>query len=270
MRPREARLSRCLQIIEETGEIEPCVALYPDLESELRQYGGTLSTLASAAPSQSSAAAQSVSRQTTFSVLAQPPVNTTSTGNFVRRAIGGFAVLALLLAGAAGATAATPGGISEMGPVSEVLAAVGIIERKDSGESPPSQQGVEPAGGESGRGVSGDIHEAIETTEPGSERGIAVSEAACEAAHDSGRLPEKAAAAKAGQDKEARHCTHPNADATPGNGNSNGPKPEKQPPEKQPPEKQPKEPGKPGETPGAGNQGGGPPGGEPPGKSKKP
>jgi len=69
-----------------------------------------------------------------------------------------------------------------------------------------------------GQSVSQAVHDAIASSTPGPDRGIAVSEAACTAAHDRSTLPEGAQNAPGQQDREPKDCTHPNADGTPGNG----------------------------------------------------
>jgi hypothetical protein len=65
-----------------------------------------------------------------------------------------------------------------------------------------------------GQSVSNAVQDAISSTTPGPERGQAVSEAACTAAHDRTTLPQGAQDAKGQQNKDPKDCTHPNADAT--------------------------------------------------------
>jgi hypothetical protein len=171
-----------------------------------------------------------------------------------------------------------------MGLVSNVLSAVGLVDEHESNEIGDSGPGIQQDG--VGRGVNVDVGEAIEGSEPGPERGIAVSEAACEAAHDTERLPEQAAAAREEHGPEAKDCEHPNADGTPGAGHGSG-KPEGVPAGKpeEPPGKPEEPPGKPSEKPGGGPpasvptptaggssnpQGGGPPVGGPPGQQNQP
>jgi hypothetical protein len=77
-----------------------------------------------------------------------------------------------------------------------------------------------------GGAVSQAVHDAIASSTPGPGRGIAVSEAACAAAHDRSTLPEGAQNAPGQQDREPKDCAHPNADGTPGKGNQPGGAPE--------------------------------------------
>ncbi|HLF75870.1 MAG TPA: hypothetical protein VJB57_00120 [Dehalococcoidia bacterium] len=123
------------------------------------------------------------------------------------RAVAAVAALTLLAAGAVGAGAA--GGANVPGPVNDVLSKVGISNDAQSPQSTDNH----------GSAVSDGVHQAIATTTPGPERGVAVSEAACEAAHDRSTLPQGAQDAPGQADKEPKDCTHPNADGTPGAGN---------------------------------------------------
>jgi hypothetical protein len=63
--------------------------------------------------------------------------------------------------------------------------------------------------GEHGTAVSDAVHQAKEDLEEGDKVGPAVSEAACEAAHDRSTLPEGAQNAPGQQDREPKDCTHP-------------------------------------------------------------
>jgi hypothetical protein len=85
-------------------------------------------------------------------------------------------------------------------------------------EEPESDEPAEPLeeddNGNHGQNVSEKVHDAIENTDPGPERGHAVSEAACEAAHDRTTLPQGAQNAPGKQnkpDKPEKDCTHPNS-----------------------------------------------------------
>jgi len=82
-----------------------------------------------------------------------------------------------------------------------------------------------------GQSVSKAVHDAIASTTPGPERGEAVSEAACTAAHDGSTLPGGAQNAPGQADREAKDCTHPSNAGDDGedegedegqSGNSNG------------------------------------------------
>jgi hypothetical protein len=64
-----------------------------------------------------------------------------------------------------------------------------------------------------GESVSDAVHKAQAETTPGPERGRAVSEAACEAAHDRETLPAKAKKTPPGREgKDPKDCTHPNSE----------------------------------------------------------
>ena len=99
--------------------------------------------------------------------------------------------LALLIAGAIGAGAASGGA-----PMSEVLGVLGL------GATPGDTHGT---------AVSGAVGDAIASSTPGAGRGAAISLAACLAAHDRTTLPPGAQAAPGQQDKEPKVC----ATATP-------------------------------------------------------
>lgn len=96
-------------------------------------------------------------------------------------ATGGVALTLVLAVGAGAAP-------SPFSPVSEVLG----------------------LGGEHGAAVSDAVHQAKATVEDGDQIGVAVSEAACEAAHDRSTLPDGAQNAPGQQaDAPVKDCTHP-------------------------------------------------------------
>ena len=123
------------------------------------------------------------------------------------RAAVGLAAIGLLASGAVGAGAAG-GGINSSGPVNHALSRVGVVEKAQTPQSEDNH----------GSDVSEKVHQAIESSTPGAGRGQAVSEAACEAAHNKLTLPTPAQAAPGHNKENEKDCEHPNADGTPGRG----------------------------------------------------
>ena len=206
----EERLAECFRLFDETGDVARCLARYPDLSDELTTRLDAFGSLSAMRPPEPPSLSQSSSRRVLQSSLAaeQQKRRGIMGGLAIGRVAGALAVLTLLAVGAMGASAAS-GGVNSPGRVNDVLSAVGITEHARN----------------HGSDVSESVHEAIEATEPGPERGIAVSEAACEAAHDMSTLPEGAQNAPGQEGREPKDCAHPNADGTPGAGEGAG-KPE--------------------------------------------
>jgi hypothetical protein len=176
--------------------------------------------------------------------------------------------------------------MSNLGPVSEVLSAVGLVDSSEANEAEESEAGAPGSTGEeaagSAIGTSEDVQIAIEETDPGPQRGIAVSEAACESARDANEPPDAAQE----NNGAAKECVHPNADGVPGagpqnenrpanpGGNGGSSKPEEPPgkPGEVPSGAPAEPPGKPPETGGGGGSenSGGSQKSDAPGQSKKP
>ncbi len=239
MNQREIQLAECLKLLEETGDMDRSLALHPHLKDDLEAFAQTMGLLSTAKPAHAAALSQTASRQQLLSTLQLLSSRRFPfVGGLLTRTGAAIAVLGLLFAGAVGVSAST-GGLAGLGPVSDVLSAVGLVS-----DSP-------------GAAVSNDVEKAIDDSVPGPGRGKAVSEAACAAAHDADRLPDQAtnppgpdgkelpdavATARARQSEgDSKDCTLPNADATSGVDGEPATKPQKQ----QSEHGKPAEPGKP-------------------------
>ena len=202
----EKALADCHSVLEETGDLQACLNLYPDLDGEIRAHFALAGRLTANSPPPPGPSAAASGRQSLLSALAvSQPVGSAMPARFslLRPA----AVLAgfVLLAGAGvGASAASGGAVPLPGPVSDVLDVVGL------GQS------------EHGKGVSDAVHDAIDGSTPGPGRGQAVSTAACEAAHDRGTLPSGAQSAPGQQDRPPRECATPSPGASAESPSSDG------------------------------------------------
>jgi hypothetical protein len=195
--------------------MDRCLREYADLEQELRTHLATLDRLSMPIPAQPASASQAQSRRLVLSSL-QPETR----GQKMFQGLSGkaavlLAALGLMSVGTLGAAAA--GGVNGHGPVNDVLSSIGVVERASSTATDEDEDAdVKNHGSD----VSQKVHDAIASTTPGPGRGIAVSQAACEAAHDRTTLPTPAQNAPGQKDRTPKPelCVHPNADGTPGRG----------------------------------------------------
>ncbi len=187
MQSKDARLIECLRLLEETGDIERCRGLYPDLGEALSEHASTANGLVALIPPTSSAQSQSSSRRQLLSSLSTMPGGTPLWQRILtKKAAFLAAAAAIFVVGVAGASAAT--GTSLPQPVNQVLGTLGLA----SYHSQDVQQKVQ---------------DAIDSTEPGPERGRAVSQAACDAAQNRDNLPEGAMDAPGQDDKDTKDCS---------------------------------------------------------------
>lgn len=172
----EARLAECLRVLEETGDLDRCLELYPELASELREHTVAVQALAALAPPSPREQPRLSSRRLLLSSLASREEG----GQGLLRTLFGKKAAAIaagaVMLFAAASVGASPIETPLSHPVNDVLDTLGL-----GADSP-------------GKPVRDAVHDAIESTDPGPERGKAVSQAACEAAHDPERLPENARA----------------------------------------------------------------------------
>ena len=176
---RDDRLTECFRLLEETGDIERCLAAYPDLRDDILPHARIARSLAALRPGQPPASAVVTSRRLLLSSLTSEPGGMTMPRRFaLGRVAASFAALTLLAFGALGASAAA-GGPS---PLPDVLDSLGV------------------AGGNHGPSVRDAVHDAIDNGDP-------VGPAACEAAHDRTTLPTPAQGApgQEGKDKECKN-----------------------------------------------------------------
>lgn len=207
MKSSEMRLSECLRLLEETQDIDRCVALYPDLEQDIRASLAAISQLRRINSSVPELSGIDASRRSLFSALAAKQGGHSVIRNLLQgRALAGLAALGIIAFGAVGAGAS--GAATESGPLNDVLSHVGVVEKSDHGSA-----------------VRDAVHEAKETTPPGPERGRAVSEAACTAAHDRSTLPAGAQNAPGQEGRDPKDCdkatesqSQPDDDDKPGRG----------------------------------------------------
>ena len=161
---RDDRLTECFRLLEETGDIERCLAAYPDLRDDILPHARIARSLAALRPGQPPASAVVTSRRLLLSSLTSEPGGMTMPRRFaLGRVAASFAALTLLAFGALGASAAA-GGPS---PLPDVLDSLGV------------------AGGNHGPSVRDAVHEAIDNDQP-------VGTAARDAAKNRCTLPDPA------------------------------------------------------------------------------
>ena len=218
----ERALSECYRLIEETGDAQACLERYPELAKEIEDYLRVRRIIAAASPSTPRPAARDAGQRLLLSALArgQHGGHTMFPRLSPFRLAGALAGLTLAAGLAVGAGAAT-GGVSAPAPVNSLLSKVGITHTASHGGSSHGEEAETPTLGAHGGAVSDAVHDAQATATPGPGRGQAVSEAACEEAHDRSTLPEGAQAAPGQEGRSPKDCTHPNADGTPGAGKGN-------------------------------------------------
>ena len=222
----EARLAECFRLLEETGDVERCFALYPDLQEEIELHLQAFEALAALKPAPPPASSAATSRRLLLSSLAtEPETAGWLRRNLPRRFAPALTAMALLIVATAGAGAAG-GGVSGPGLLNEVLSQLGIVDEAE-----------QPADGDNhGSNVSGNVHEAIESSTPGEGRGAAVSEAACEAAHDRSTLPTPAQGAAGQEGSDPKDCGDGDEDGAgadePEDANGQGDKDKGKPPDK--------------------------------------
>ena len=107
---RDDRLTECFRLLEETGDIERCLAAYPDLRDDILPHARIARSLAALRPGQPPAAALATSRRLLLSSLTSEPGGMTMPRRFaLGRVAASFAALTLLAFGALGASAAADG-----------------------------------------------------------------------------------------------------------------------------------------------------------------
>jgi hypothetical protein len=190
----ETRFAECLRLLEETGDVDRCLQLYPDLGRQLREHLAATSHLSSLAPPSPPPELQNSGRRLLLSSLSRIPEGIPMWKRVLSNKAAALAAAGtLFVLGTVGAGAATGSPFTE--PVNDVLDNLGL-------------------GADHGQTVSEDGHKAkADAVENGDKVGPAVSEAACEAAHDKETLPEGAQAAPGHNKDQEKDCTHPsNAD----------------------------------------------------------
>lgn len=193
MSPAEEPLAACLRLLEETGDVERCLQIYPDQAEALKRHLATVAELSMLGPSGPAAAPMARSRHLLLSSMTQ---NTGGRGMLLRmlsgKAAGALAALALAAVGTVGVSA-TSGGVNQAGPVNDVLSSVGVVDR------------AQPAPGDDNHGanVSNEVHDAQQSATPGAGLGLT----ACEAARDRSTLPTPAQNAPGLQGANSPDCS---------------------------------------------------------------
>jgi hypothetical protein len=202
---REETLADCYRLLEQTGDLEACFRRYPELRADLEADLLLHEKLASFAPP--APLGEAAGRRLLLGQLAVRNEALQSRGvlGFRPLRLAGLAAgLALLGASVVGA-GASPNIPSVVGGLPEqALQQIEKVSRGKPATVPPAHsQGSKPnqtvapdvvlpqqvGEGEHGASVSDAVREAIDGTDPGPERGQAVAQAACEAAHDRSTLP---------------------------------------------------------------------------------
>jgi hypothetical protein len=210
---RERILAECYRIIEETGDLEAWFARFPEaraeIEADLELIARIRAGVRTPAPLK-----VSTGRQQVLSHLAMRRSTALRRHKGVigrLRWLGAAAGLALVASAVVGAGAAPdiPSLLSGLGVFDRVPEhARQKLETIQRGGVPASVTPLAHEGGENhGGAVSEAVHEAIESTDPGPERGRTVRQAACEAAHDRSTLPTPAQNAPGLADKDREFCT---------------------------------------------------------------
>ena len=163
----EIRLEEALRLLEDSRDIEQSKQEFPDhaafLEDYWRMKGALWSKAQSLRPADSAAEARS-RLLSAVSADRKPHSWLLHPLKLGAVLLGG----GLILTAALGASAA---GVETPRPASQILGSLGITTQRH------------------GEAVSGTVHEALTQVPPGPERGRAVAEAACKAAHDRSTLP---------------------------------------------------------------------------------
>ncbi len=249
----QERLSECYRLLDESGDVEDCLARYPELADEIQAYAGVRRFVLDRLPDGPDPHALAAGRALLSAAAAGPHGGLRMLpGLSLSRLAAAFAGLVLVGGAVVGAAAATDGA-GLPGPVNRALSSVGITDRADESAATPAAE-LPAAGAEStaaatpgahGDAVSDAVHTAIAGTTPGPGRGDAVSDAACAAAHDRSNLPEGAQNAPGQQDRTPSACDHGAGDDSAAGAT---PAPTDTPPAGEPD-------ARPGNGPGAGNQG---------------
>jgi hypothetical protein len=249
MGERRARtLAEFYRRLDETGQADDFVAAHPELEEEIRAHLLLRQDLTGLRAEGPEPVVVATKRRL---VLSSIPSNAVSEGERMSlkkltRVAGPIAALcvfavAALSAGAASGTVNVPGvsnvlGMSEQGGPS--TPGPSNSEHNQKGKPAGTEDVIDDSVGATegtptdplspdatptpthGQVVSTAVHGAIASSTPGPERGIAVSQAACTAAHDRTTLPQGAQQAPGQAERTPTACVHPNADGTPGKGHA--------------------------------------------------
>jgi hypothetical protein len=180
---REGSLRTCLDDLERTGDLERLAQQYPQFGPEMQSFLITRHLLDGTIPQLDNDKLLNLKHEFLATITAARPKGVF--GMLPVRLAALLGIGGVLVAASLGASAAGLGPAPRAG---EVLESMGVH----------------------GRSVSDAVHEAIEGTSPGPERGEAVSAAACEAAHDRSTLPQGAQDAPGQEDKETKDCSKSN------------------------------------------------------------
>jgi hypothetical protein len=180
---REGSLRTCLEDLERTGDFERLTQQYPQFGQEMQSFLNTRRLLDGTIPQLDNDRLLNLKHEFLRTITAARPKGVF--GMLPVRLAALLGIGGVLVAASLGASAAGLGPAPRAG---EVLESMGVH----------------------GRSVSDAVHEAIEGTSAGPERGEAVSAAACEAAHDRSTLPQGAQDAPGQEDKETKDCSKSN------------------------------------------------------------
>jgi hypothetical protein len=181
---REDGLRTCLEELGRTGDLERLQLEYPQFTEQMQSFWDTLRLLEGAVPQLEDEKLLTLKHEFLTVIATRRPKRVF--GMLPVRLAGLLGIGGVLVAASLGASAAG------LGPA---LRAGGVLE----------SMGVSRSGQ-----VSDAVQGAIDGSSPGSERGEAVSAAACEAAHDRSTLPQGAQDAAGQESKEAKDCSKSN------------------------------------------------------------
>jgi hypothetical protein len=217
---REDMLADCSRMLDEGADLEACRQRYPEISEVLKGDLALQSRLADVrAPLPLEA---QTGRRLVLTALAEKRPAQGRLGFQPLRLAGVLAGLALVGASVVGAGASPVIPSAVGGLPDQAMQQIQKVSRgKPANVPPPHSQGAAKQngeasivpqqlgdGGEHGAAVSEGVRQAIESTDPGPERGQAVRQAACEAAHDRSTLPAPAQQAPGLENKPDRdHCT---------------------------------------------------------------
>jgi hypothetical protein len=177
--------------LERTGDLERLTEEYPHFVEQLHGFWHTRRLLEGAAPKLDEQKLLARKQEFLTAIAAARPKRTF--GMLPIRLAGLFGIGGVLVAASLGASAAGLGPAQRAG---EFLANTVVNH---------------------GSYVSDAVQGARDSTSPGPERGEAVSNAACEAAHDRSTLPESAQDAPGQEDKDPKDCSKTDNDPGPAN-----------------------------------------------------
>ena len=179
-------MSDCLQILEDTGNIVRCCYLYPEFRPEILEFAVRLGLISESEALEAQTLRNFTSRQ---EVLAAARSEETRGQGILRSSLVSLTVVLLMFGGAA--AGATSDDLTGLGPVSEVLSAVGLVDVTDSSHYANDRDSQRANSATAVPAVDVPLQEASNAS-PGSTQSFTVGESTREPALEADRPPETA------------------------------------------------------------------------------